>query len=100
MIRYREEHKAKESMITREEKVERHFRNSVTDKLIDLMKVMDPGGQRNWSYNYKDLLTAVKERIEAELLHENNFAADAPAKPLTESAYQNALALPKPTSSS
>lgn len=83
-------------MSTREEKLERHFRNSVTDKLIDLMKVMDPGGQRNWSYNYKDLLTAAKERIEAELLHENNFSKDAPVKSLTEAEYQNALALPKP----
>lgn len=88
-------------MITREEKVERHFRNSVTDKLIDLMKVMDPGGQRNWSYNYKDLLTLAKERIEAELLHENNFAEDEiVSKDERTEKTQAALALPSATSSS
>lgn len=87
-------------MTTREEKVERHFRNSVTDKLIDLMKVMDPGGQRNWSYNYKDLLTSAKERIEAELIHENNFAeGETPSEAPKKEKSQTGLVLPIPTSS-
>lgn len=83
-------------MKTREEKVERHFRNSVREKLLDLMSAMDPGEQLRWgSYNQKQLLTAAKERIEAELLHENGFAEDeTPAEEPKKEKTQAALALP------
>lgn len=85
-------------MQTRAEKVERHFRNSVQTKLIELMKIMDPGGQRDWSYNYKDLLKDAKERIEAELLHENGFEEDAtPPEDVITTEKPTALALPKPS---
>lgn len=91
-------------MKTREEKVERHFRNSVREKLLDLMSVMDPGEQLRWgSYNQKQLLTAAKERIEAELNHENGEDSESksiytedetPLRTLTEAQAQGALALP------
>lgn len=94
-------------MKTREEKVERHFRNSVREKLLDLMSVMDPGEQLRWgSYNQKQLLNAAKERIEAELNHENGednesksiyVEDETPAEDPTKEKSQAALALPRPT---
>lgn len=60
--------------VTRNEKVERYFRNSIRDAILDMMEVMDPGEHLRWrSLNYKELLKTARDRIDAELLHEENF---------------------------
>lgn len=57
--------------MTRDERVNRHFQNSVREKLRELMSVMSPGEQLLWgSLNQKELLKAAKERIEEELTYE------------------------------
>lgn len=95
---------------TRTDKVERHFRNSVRAAILDLMEIMDPGEQLRWrSLNYKELLSAAKNRLDAELLHETGFEQVGPEAEVTESSVdmtveasepletQKALALPKET---
>lgn len=84
--------------MTRDERVNRHFQNSLREKLRELMAVMSPGEQLLWgSLNNKELLKVAKERIEEELAHENDLVEDAtsPVVPAPGKA-QVALALPKP----
>lgn len=70
--------------LTRAEKIERHFRNTVREKIRDLMMVLDPGQQMTWgSYKYNELLKAARDRIDAEILNEENFA-ETPTPEKTE----------------
>lgn len=83
-------------MITRDERVQRHFRNSVQKKLLELLEVLDHGGQKDWAYsNYKQLLKMTRDKIDAEILHQEGFAEE-----VAEEKHQAALALPNPTLSS
>lgn len=68
--------------LTRSEKIERFFRNNVHAKVRELMMVLDPGQQLVWgSFKYTDLLKEARDRIDAEILHEENFAGnDTPPK--------------------
>lgn len=79
------------TQLTRSEKVERHFRNSVREKILGLMSVLDPGEQLRWgSLEYNELLKAARDRIDAELLNDENFQEVPP-----EVKTQAALALPE-----
>lgn len=86
--------------ITRADKVERHFRNSVRIALRDLMCVMDPGDKRNWHYqNYTELLKYARDRIDAELLHETGFEKVEPEAEVAESSVGEPVEASEPSKS-
>lgn len=80
------------SEITRADKVERHFHNSVRNAILNLMEVMDPGEKLRWgSLSYKELLSAAKNRLDAELLHETGFEQVEPEAEVAESSVERPL---------
>jgi hypothetical protein len=88
---------------TRADKVERHFRNSVQKSLLELMKIMDPGNQKNWNYqSYAELLKYARNRIDAELLHETGFEEELAVElevEMTESSVEKPLNPSEPAKS-